>query len=453
MPLELISTPRRTDTPIDSDVAGALSQLPYKFQRRDETHVGSNDNAGFQRILIGSALPMWVDEGQLVYVFGADLVLGTATITTVGLTDITISIPFTVDIGAGWINFIGGLPGYKILLEPVDAISGESLLPYPEAFAPKDDGTLFVSVSAMLAIVQIEGLSRNYSLRYHEFYAGIIQSTTTDLAVFAVAARKQLLDIGGSNMWEFLWNIDPLAKATSKFKNAVHWLGWRTNLYGIWDKDLYTRAGIDNIGFRYQVLDVNKDLLFNSAATIQGAALPQIYQDWIPPELESTPGIYYISVFGNTSGQVPLTEPTLYKVKKPCYNPVMIEWLNSNGVGEQWLFEMMQDDDRQALPGQSYEKPITDTLDNVNDTLNRLSLGTVQRLTLFAEQLTVDQIRALHGIKESLFVYLWLDKTGDKKIKVILEDLLNTPINTKAVYGSYSCQIKLPRNFDFYKNE
>ena len=451
--LELVSTPRRDDTPIESDVAGALSQLPYRFQRKDETHVGSNTNAGFQRILIGSALPMWVEVGQLVYVFGADLVLGVATITAIGITDITVDKPFTVNIGAGWVNFIGGLPGYKILLEPVEALSGESLLPYPEAYAPRDDGSLFVSVSAMLAVIQIEGLTRNYRLRYHEYYAGVIQTTVTDDPVFAVAARRQLLDVGGSNMWAYLPNPDPLGKATTLFENAFHWVGYRTNVYSIWDKDVYTRSGAISIGFRFQALDVNQNILFQSAATVEGHEVPAIYLDWIPPEFDDIENIYYVKVFMNTTAPlVDLSEPVLYKVKKPCANPVMLEWLNKNGVGEQWLFDVMQDENREALPGQSYEKPITDTLDNVNDTLNRLSLGTIQRITLFADQITKDQIRALHGIKESLFVWLWLDQTGDNKIKVVVEDMLNTSINTKAVFGAYSCQIRLPRNFDIYKN-
>lgn len=452
MPLELISTPRRDDTPIESDVAAALSQLPYRFQRKDQTHVGSNDNAGFQRILVGSGSPMWIEEGQLVYIWGQDLVIGVATIISIGTTDITVDVPFTASIGAGWLNYNGGLPGYKVLLEPVEAVSGASILPYPEAYAPRDDGNLFVSVSAMLAIIQVEGLTRNYRLRYHEYYAGVIQSTVTDLAVFAVAARRQLLDVGGSNMWAYLPNADPLAKATTEFKNAIHWLGWRTYLYQIWDKDVLTRNGSTTLGFAYEAMDVNKEVITGLDGRVIPESLPQIHKDWIAPELENAPNLFYFRVRAIDDAVQVLNEELFYTVKKPCANPIMLEWLNKNGVGEQWLFDVSQDDNREALPGQSYEKPITDTLDNVNDTLNRLSLGTVQRITLFAEQLTVDQIRALHGIKESLFVYLWLDQIGEKKIKVVIEDNLSTPVNTKAVFGSYSCQIRLPRNFDIYKN-
>lgn len=461
MSLNLLSTPRRSDTPLGSisDVVAGLSQLPYKFRREDIPVQSSVDvgGGGYQRVVMPNGSGDYTSElniGDTIYVYGDIIDIGITTIRSyeyVPASDacrIIINKVWTSNIGSGYINLLITRSDYSILLDPISVDTGESLLSRPEVYKPQQNGDLFLNISSLIAVVFQNEISINYQLRYQEYYNGIIQTSITDEPVFALVGRKQLLDVGGSNMWEFLSNEATPCKPMTKFKNPVTWLGWQTKTYYILDSNLVIRTGALTFSVVKYAVDVNKNEITNIASG-HSLDLPAIINDIINEAIKVIPNAKYVEVVALKNGGAPLTQSVYYEIRKPCASPVMLEWVNGNGVLEQWLFEVNQDVSYIANEGTIYESPIVDTLDVVSDTLKRIPDGEVQYMTLTAEQLTADQILALKDIKQSIKVWVWLDNTGDKKIGVIVSETFNTNYSTKQRNGNFVVTIEFPRNFNY----
>ena len=64
------------------------------------------------------------------------------------------------------------------------------------------------------------------------------------------------------------------------------------------------------------------------------------------------------------------------------------------------------------------------------------------------DRLTIDQLKALHEIKESVFVYLWLNNTGGEKVQIIVSGDYSTPYNSNDSLHDLMIRIRLPKNFN-----
>lgn len=464
MSLTLISNPTYTNTgpaPFLSNVVAAKSQLPYKFKRKDYPVISSSlDPAGSGNHSVYIGIQLVQEEfvvGDFVYIEGANQTLGLVSILAKNTSNIVVSAPWTSSVGAGFCNLITYRADYTVFVDPIYNDTGKSILPSPEPYKTKQNGDLFVDVRSLTLELIIEGGSLNYKLKFFEYYNGTTYTTQTDVAIYALPGMKQLLDAGGSNLWEYLpmYNNTVPQKQPTKFKNPATWIGWQTNVFYILDANYAGRqSGTDALGYYFTALNANRAAIgsaINYATAPSGA--PRIVKTTMPEELKTRLGVEEILVYlyRNTYGKE--SENKYYEVRTPCQNAYMLEWINRIGINEQWLFEKMQEVSINTDPGIEIERMINESIENRNDTLKRINGGSWQTVTFMAENLKQDQIRALAEIKESDTVWIWLDKTGTKRIQAVVTNIFATDYNTRAIFSTFTVSLKLPRNFDLFKNE
>lgn len=463
MSLTLISNPTYTNTgpaPFLSNVAAAKSQLPYKFKRKDYPVISSqlDGTTGNHSVYIGAGLVgNDFQIGHYVFVEGANQILGLVTILGKTTSNIITSAPWTSDIGAGFCNLITYRADYTVFVDPIFNDTGKSILPSPEPYKTKQNGDLFVDVRSLTLALIIEGGSINYKLKFFEYYNGTTYTTQTDVAIYALPGMKQLLDAGGSNLWEYLPMYSPnqKQKQPTKFENPVTWIGWQTNVYYILDANYASRqSGTDRLGYTFRAANANK-ILIGTPTQIDEVptGAPRIIKTTLPEQQKNELGAVYVFVFLYRASYGRESEEKYYEVRTPCQNAYMLEWINRIGINEQWLFEKMQEVSINTDPGIEIERMVNESIENRNDTLKRINGGSWQTVTFMAENLKQDQIRALTEIKESDTVWIWLDKTGTKRIQAVVTNIFATDYNTRAVFSTFTVSLKLPRNFDLFKNE
>lgn len=455
--------PKRTVRGIESNVTAGLSQVPYKLQRRDYTNNNTSDDDGNNKIQFN------IDQGDFTGILNiGDIIYcvfalnpeynGNYSILDFEFTAstyITINLPFTVNLGGGWIVLKSVRLDYRMLLNVVDPSTAEPVLPVPMSYVPNNIGELFVNVANFFSSVIIGGSTVNFQLNYLEYYDGQIQSNTVDVEIFVLSAKRQLLDEGGANLWRYLPNPfdEPTAgqgKQLGEFIEPFVYIGWRSWLATIYDENINTRLGGDDVGFRIRTTDVNNNVLDEQSFLQLPQNLPRMIIQNIPEALKTVANAYYISAYLNSnSGAVSDNKRGI--IKKPCVNPVMLEWIGRNGASEQYMFSVNQEIDTEAEAGIIYEHPIEQTLDNAASNIGRITSGSRQFISLLAENIPQQHIGVLKYIKESPRVLLWLDQDGSKNIRVVVSGSYSTPQSTRRVFGDYSVTIRLPRDFDFTK--
>ena len=103
---------------------------------------------------------------------------------------------------------LGFYTNYKVEIVLYNANASVQLIPQTFKYSPKPDGSLFVDISQIITEYQesIEGVSVEVLLYYRARFTG--DNGNPDYiptpVIQSIYAEKQLLDIGGSNMWEFL---------------------------------------------------------------------------------------------------------------------------------------------------------------------------------------------------------------------------------------------------------
>jgi hypothetical protein len=117
-------------------------------------------------------------------------------------------------------------------------------------------------------------------------------------------------------------------------------------------------------------------------------------------------------------------------------NGIMIQWVNSLGGLEEYLFTYNQEVEEIADTGLVIIPPINEDIADVNTAIERQVEKTTQLITCFADHLTKDEIRQLHYIKYSECVWVWLTKnpTFPKGLFLLKLDSLITLISLKLNY-------------------
>ena len=142
--------------------------------------------------------------------------------------------------------------------------------------------------------------------------------------------------------------------------------------------------------------------------------------------------------------------------KDQCKNSVMIEWRNSLSGNSQWLFSRRQDFDQTVEAGAIFKSPITSRLSESQTAIGREANTTNTTMQIVAEGLSFTQLQALTDIKSSRQVRLWLTKSGQKFVDVIVENGFVTSYENLSLGAkSYSFEVTLsfPDNFNIYNDQ
>ena len=307
------------------------------------------------------------------------------------------------------------------------------------------DGSITINLGRIVTEIteSRHQLSTRFKVKYWETYTGQGPGPPPPIIGewLAVYAEKQLLSIGGANMAEYVLD-GSASKLATVFKNPVYWDGFERTVSMVIDSEFNTRTGLSQYRLKNRILDINKneeDILYKAFIT---DLTPRLDLDHI------INGGNYVGV--SVDG---LSEEILYERRDSCANPLMIDWLNSKGGIDQWLFNIDQIFERDSGQGLTYQSYITDDIATVGRTKFRQSPRWIQQVILKAENLTLDQLKALQEINSSISIRVWLNNDGSEWVGVIVSGRFSSTHNTQDALNEFSLQLEFPDNFDFEEGQ
>jgi len=441
---------------LKANVIAGLSQIPYEFLRQDyqiqttgyrleyvEAYLpeGSGDLSSSFNVgdLIYLKTPIFDFVRtilEIVYYVGSD---------RVGL---LLNELYTESSGGGYLNNLTSRSDYKVLVTIINDESGEVIINRDFPYNVDNAGRLFLDIVDFVEPIFAANFNPRIRLRYKEYYDGVIQNSVDDEGLLLAIAKKQLLDIGGSAMWENLLSYEPKGKMLTKFLNPVVWKGWTKQVSFVVDSEWTKRFdGATQLGEKVRYYDVNKNLISETDIVwkIPRIGINKLELSGWPIGAKYIASLLYPDLPDNTKN---ISEQLLYEIKEPCTNPLMLEWINSSGAFDTWLFQVSQELNKQAGEGIVFESALNDSLDVSQNVLGRIVWESNTEILLLAEKLTIAQLKALHEIKDSVFVYVWLNNTGGEKIRVIVSGDYSTPYNSRDGLHDITIRIRLPKNFN-----
>jgi hypothetical protein len=448
MSLTVTLQPKRTIDSVSSDVNAALSQLPYKFKIDDTSIVITTASAS------GTGTKFFTLSNPSGVLTAGDVVFIDDDLYPLPYNVISVAADgFVTDaIFAGTVacDFSVLQENHRIEINIYDSSGTYLLIPEAISVAIAKLETFF----NLSAIIESYLLRNNlievvYVLKYREAYTGLTPPSLTALdSVLAIRAKRQLLSNGGSNMKDLLLKDDRTGKLLTLFETPLMWNGWRRKAAFIIDSNAGTRLSETTINLSDDYYTANKVFATNEDTDSYTLASSEGVQVWTMVA-DISQGIYrMISIEGDSSGD-DLLEAVYYKQLSEARNPICIEWLNSLGGYDQHVFELNQEFREEAEDSEIYQLPINDNIETVNNILSKRAAGNTQFINMVAENLTIDQIRALHEIKSSDDVRLWLSKDGTSYINVVASESFDTVYETDGNNFEYSVTIQLPKDFDF----
>ena len=457
--LTVLTTPNKTAFTLDSKSAG-ITQLLYELQFYNYIFNAYQSNAGFYEfgvtsadfaeILVGMTLTFRTIDGSVAV---------RGTVTSLNGQLVTIDQVYTgVQVFAdGYIvredqtPVYADLPNYRIvtIIESLDPNTSYT-------FTLDGYGYLFMDLGRIIEPILVErGESYSYmDISYQEVWDGGSQIKQFFTKTLVTLAERQILSFLGSNLWEMMLKPSSLpdydvGKLLTKFesKEIKRWVGWKRTISCLQDPDLATRAG-EQLTWFFRDYDRNALSPIGTGTNI-GITESDIEINEV--ELPASQGGYYtLAYVRNTIGDTDYSERFFFENCEECCEPIMLEWLNEDGAMEQYLFSLDQVIFDTVETGLSYERPITTDISTVMRTKFRQVDKWTQRMTMFENHLTRDQVDALHDIKRSDFVRVWLTKDGTEFVGVIVVEDFDDSFRSKDSLHEFSVIIEFPNGFDFY---
>ena len=273
------------------------------------------------------------------------------------------------------------------------------------------------------------GMSGKYKLKFRACY-NFIQEAYGDLTSFAYWSNsaKQIRDLYGSNMAEYVGNLTTPCKFLSVFERPTNFVGYPFSLSYIVSGD-FAKQLRKNENSTYTFLTtttlntgaVNRLLVSDTATSV-------LIEYGIPDGL------------GGFIKQGDLTETKEIKINQSCLqNAVALSWLNTLGGREHWVFSYNQIHSIDTSIGATFE-PYIDDLQNARSNVFDLERFEQPKITLGAF-VDIEDIKGLKTILSSICVELqtaqgWIGvrpETGSFKI-----------LETKGTTADIEFTIQLP---------
>jgi len=314
-------------------------------------------------------------------------------------------------------------------------------------YVMRGDGSLIVDLGqaieqAMLA----EGLTYvYYRLTCQAFYSSTSDTAINSDYTFAVISRVPIKSSKQSNLWDYVAKPTNYGKFLTLFDVPKFWENW--DLYNwIINLDYTGTTSAEN-----EILDINLNILDTSSVGDIWAALNKV--ESYPLDYPAEANQKYLRFHFEVS-TVQVTEQKLYKLEPECNNPVMIQWLNRLGGYDQYLFEREQTINQEAEQGIIWQVASSDDISTITETKKRRAAKDTQTMVLKAANLTQNELQALHDIKLSQDVKVWLAKTdpysGNDWVNVIVNGGYADSFTTGKTGYTYLLTIEFPDNFDFF---
>ena len=471
MAISVISTPFLTDGSDESGLSAVNSQAPFEFQRADFSNVKLGDNSGDVEFELDT------DDGNVTSQFtdGDEIVLTGFADSTKDGTYIVKSATYAAPVlffhtfvrcyEAYTASTTGGVMtldrvDYHVLIEIMLPDNSARLVDQLFVYVPRQDGYLFFDLGPIMAGIMesFELKYLAYSIQYSEYFDNTQGATDTiDEPVDAVLARRQIGKLKGTNLWD--WVLKGVANDYGKLFTDFHepkvWRSHIRTIDVVFDVHMGSRINpLNTITIRYLGLDINKVV---DGASHDESILPSVWFD--NPQMHSMDlkTVIELPAFANSEyvqinildGATPLLDPLACLITDPCtVQSIMLEWLNDVGGSEQWVFGYNQQVIEDVNVGEVIEFPIVEDYSNVRKTKGRDIQDEIQRITLTAENLQENEIRALKYIKSSPRLRIELDGNF---YHVVVVGTFTTPWETAHSMHSFSVTIELPEEFDYFE--
>jgi hypothetical protein len=219
---------------------------------------------------------------------------------------------------------------------------------------------------------------------------------------------------------------------------------------------LLTDGDLTNVFAVGRLLTINGTSLGAVTAFAQDATYNIITTDLafftpaVPTRITTRQYIFNRVSIRNNQDSAPLSENKVFKYEKECANPIMIEWVDSFGVLQQYLFNISQDVLLSVTGELTYEPAIQQDIEVINRPLRRINADETLRLICSAENLTQADVRGLHELKTSEEVYAFLSKDGTDKIGVTINSAFETGYATEDKGSSFIVAVDFPQDYKFF---
>jgi hypothetical protein len=461
MTLSLLANPDKLVDGIQSNVNGGITQLPYTFLRADVQTLVTRNNGGNVQIDASSANVALITVGTKIYwqpdpqgFETTPYVEGFYTVLSKGTFDFTIDLAYISDTTvSGHANLTEDRPDYNVQVI-VEETASPNAQTVPFIYVPSQSGQLFVDLGpAITAVMEQNSVATyNYRILYRENYNGNDLAYVQDADIQAILGEQSIGQTGGSNLSKYLPNIDPLGKPLTFFASydIKKWRGWAQTYSFIFDSRAVARTGTANNELR--VIQISRDI--NSVTVAVIGNTPYTGASTIHETAILDDPAYYVELalkdnlsLGN------FIERLFYKYEDECKNPIMVTWVNSLGVSEYYLFEIAQEVLLNATEGLVYQQSRNQDISNVNRQKIRLSSDETLRIVCRAEKLTQNDIRALHELKTSEKVEVYLNKDGSKRVGVIVSEGFATNYDTDDPLNEFTVVLEFPEDYNDPLNE
>ena len=337
-------------------------------------------------------------------------------------------------------------PNIKINIIIRNADNTANLVPTTFKYSPKADGTLFLDVSQILTeYLEKNGLvSVEFKLRYFEswtgFTAGSSDSANSYLAVYA---QKQIYSSGGANLYNHILSTTGLSTALTKWSEPRIYSQWKRTI-GL----LYESAIGAVLTIKY--LDINKNVLSTLSTTNLGSTTGVRNLD-LQDYVTSIPSnVGYVRALFSTPGGKTLAD-TDYKVYESCSQPIFIEYLNSLGAYEQYIFNLKQEVQVASSIGIASSRAVNQDYASARVTNIRVANDWVQQLICQTDQLSNTDLLAINEIKRSTSVRVLLTRDGSQFVQVVASNNLSDMYSTDNANNGFSLQLQMPNNFNVFE--
>ena len=236
MALTLVSEPTRTVNGILSNTVALKSQIPFEFLRQDYaaapvTLTGVSPNVNIVVSLDATNLTN-VQVGDNFYlefagVYDTGYYAFVQSYAGAGaFRFFEFAIPYTSDTTCN-VNALGTLKNYNVVINFIDNPTGLFLFTSGVRYTPKQTGELFVDLSGLFFGYQPFEGALDFKITYAESWDGVDQGYSVSNDYLGLPAKKQLLNDGGSNMWEYLpnvrneWDVFQVNKAGDATKEPI----------------------------------------------------------------------------------------------------------------------------------------------------------------------------------------------------------------------------------------
>lgn len=241
------------------------------------------------------------------------------------------------------------------------------------------------------------------------------------------------------------------------FQNPKKWLGWAQTASVIMDTNFVARTGFGSAQWTEQPRDVNNISNGTTIVTQFGTLSNNIFTVSIsdPSAFTGNPNPITqnrIRVREADGGSVFMSSQLEWQYEEECTNPIMVTWINSLGAEEFQLFNIVFDVAYGATEGLIFEAAIDEDMETVTRQKTRLSSDQTLKLLLVAENVPDTDIRALHEIKTSEFINVFLTKDGTKRIGVVATDDFTTGYSVRQSNrnADFNLTIEFPEDYNFF---